>query len=129
MAFAVKAAVGAPLTVGSTITLVEKAMYGGWNLAAGAEIFVFDSDHHGGAGLCARGAITSVERAPEHRWKVQARIEAPARRALGRGELRPYRDLDDGSPEGEIARKLYRQATDKFIAVGDAEVAYLTRFF
>lgn len=129
MAFAVKAAVGAPLTVGSRITLVEKAMYGGWKVAAGADLFVFDSDHQGGAGLCARGLITSVERAPEHRWKVQVRIEARARRALGRGELRPYRDLDDGSPEGEIARKLYRQATNKFIAVGDAEVAYLGSFF
>ena len=129
MTFAVKAAVGAPLQVGATITLVEKAMYGGWNVAAGAEIFVFDSDHHGGAGLCARGVITSVEHAPEHRWKVQIRIEARARRALGRGELRPYRDLDDGSPEGEIARKLYRQATNKFIAVSDAESALLTSYF
>ena len=129
MAFVVKSAVGAPLTVGSTLTVVEKAMYGGCDVAAGADIFVFGSDHQGGAGMCARGVITSVEHAPEHRWKVQVRIEAPARRALGRGELRPYRDLDDGSPEGEIARKLYRQATDKFAAVGDAEVDYLTSFF
>ena len=124
-----KSAVGAPLQVGSTITVVEKAMYGGWKVAAGADIFVFDSDHQGGAGLCARGVITSVEHAPEHRWKVQIRIEARARRALGRGELRPYRDLYDGSPEGEIARKLYRQATNKFIAVSDAEAAFLTSFF
>lgn len=129
MTFVVKSAVGAPLQVGSTITLVEKAMYGGWDVTAGAPIYVFDSDHQGGAGLCARGTITSVERAPEHRWKVQVRIEAPARRPLGRTELRPFRDLDGGSPEGEIARKLYRQATNKFVAVGDAEAAFLASHF
>jgi hypothetical protein len=127
--FAVKAAVGAPLQVGSTITLVEKAMYGGWDVAAGADIFVFDSDHQGGAGLCARGTITSVEHAPEHRWKVQIRIEAPAHRRLGRGELQSYKELDDGEPESEIARKLYRQPTNKFVAVGDTEAAFLTSHF
>ncbi|MBL8775283.1 MAG: hypothetical protein JNK12_05110 [Acidimicrobiales bacterium] len=129
MSFAVKAAVGAPLSVGATLTLVEKAMYGGWKVAPDHQIFVFDSDHQGGAGLCARGVITSVEHAPEHRWKVQIRIEAQARRPLGRGELRPYRDLDDGSPEAEIARKLYRQATNKFVAVGEGETAFLTSYF
>lgn len=129
MTFAVKSAVSAPLQVGATITVVEKAMYGGWDVAAGAPIFVFDSDHQGGAGLCARGVITSVEHAPEHRWEVQVRVEALAVRPLGRTELRPYRDLDDGSPEGEIARKLYRQATNKFVAVSDAESAFLTSFF
>lgn len=128
MAFAVKAAVGAPLSVGSTVTLVEKAMYGGRDVAAGADLYVFDADHQG-AGLCARGVVTAVEPAPEHRWRVQARIEATARRALGRTELRPYRDLDDGSPAAELARKLYRQATNKFIAVGDDEAVYLTGFF
>lgn len=129
MAFVVKSAVGGPLTVGSTVTVVEKAMYGGWAVAAGEDVFVFDSDHQGGAGLCARGVITSVERAAEHRWKAQIRVEARARHPLGREELRPYRDLDDGSPEGEIARKLYRQATNKVAAVGDAEVDYLMSFF
>ncbi len=129
MTFVVKSAVGAPLRVGSTITVVEKAMYGGWNVTAGADIFVFDSDHQGGSGLCARGTITSVERAPEHRWKVQVRIEAPARRRLGRGELQSYKELDDGEPESEIARKLYRQPTNKFIAVGDAEAAFLASHF
>ena len=129
MSFAVKSAVGAPLQVGSTITVVEKAMYGGWNVSTGAAIFVFDSDHQGGSGLCARGTITSVEHAPEHRWKVQIRIEAPARRRLGRGELQSYKELDDGEPESDIARKLYRQPTNKFIAVSDAEAALLTSFF
>ena len=104
-------------------------MYGGWDVTAGATIFVFDSDHRGGSGLCARGLITSVERAPEHRWKVQVRIEAPACRPLGRGELQSHKELDDGRPESEIARKLYRQATNKFIAIGDAEAAFLASHF
>lgn len=129
MSFAVKAKVGAPLSVGSTITVLEKAMYGGWKVAAGEAIFVFDSDHQGGSGLCARGVVTSVERAPEHRWKAEILVEGTPSRPLGRTELRPYKDVDDVCPEGEIARKLYRQATNKFIAVGDAEVAYLGSFF
>ena len=35
-----------------------------------------------------------------------------AKRALGRSELKPFSDWDDGRPETELNFKLYRQATN-----------------
>jgi len=39
----------------------QKTMYGGKHVTAGDTIFVFASENEGGAGLVARGVITSAE--------------------------------------------------------------------
>jgi hypothetical protein len=48
---------------------------------------------------------------------------------LGRRELKPFRDLDDNQPQTEIARKLYRQATNKIAHVSDEAAAFLSTHF
>ncbi len=112
MPFVVKAALD-PKTAGKELTFVEKTMYGGKTIRPDDEIFIFASDHDGGRGLWARGVVTSVERGPNIRLTIAVRRVALARRPLGRGELKAYRELTDDRPETEIARKLYRQATNK----------------
>jgi hypothetical protein len=128
MPFVVKAALAgdpaAPL-----LSFTEKAMYEGRKIRAGDEIFVFASDHQGGQGLCARGVVTSVGRAPRARWVIDVRPLATARRRLGRTELKPFRDLDDAQPQAEIARKLYREATNKIAGVTEPGAAFLRTFF
>lgn len=52
-----------------------------------------------------------------------------ARRRLGRSELKPFSDWDDGRLETELNFKLYRQATNKIIGISDQAAAFLRGFF
>jgi hypothetical protein len=56
---------------------------------------------------------------------LKVRPVAKARRNLGRRELKPFRDRKDDRPQTEIARKLYRQATNKIAGVSDEAAAFL----
>jgi len=60
---------------------------------------------------------------------VTIRRTALAKRRLGRHELRPFADWDDGRPETELNFKLYRQATNKIVGISDHAAAFLGGFF
>lgn len=128
MPFVVKAA---PVTdAGATsYSFDEKTMYRGKTVRVDDEIFVFGSDHQGGRGLFARGVVTSVQPRPGIRVKIRVRRTAVARRNLGRRELKPFCNLNDHRPQTEIARKLYRQATNKIAGISAAAARYLSRHF
>jgi len=62
------------------------------------------------------------------------RNAAPVVRLLDHGgrsrrELKPFRDRKDDRPQTEIARKLYRQATNKIAGVSDEAAAFLRTYF
>lgn len=50
---------------------------------------------------------------------------AQAKRRLGRTELKPFREWNDGRPETELNFKLYRQATDKIVGLTEGAAAFL----
>jgi hypothetical protein len=116
---------------------VQKTMYGGKRIAVGDTVYIFASENAGGQGLIASGVVTSAEAPPnpshEKRWtpRVSISVErtAVARRPLGRRELKPFADWDDGRPESELNFKLYRQATNKIVGISDGAAAFLGRFF
>ena len=134
--YVIKAEVSDPVPRTFTF-LAQKAMYGGTQVATGDTIFVFASENEGGAGLVAKGVVTAVEAIPKKRGiarqtprvSVTIRRTALAKRRLGRHELRPFADWDDGRPETELNFKLYRQATNKIIGISPAAEAFLQRFF
>jgi hypothetical protein len=128
MQFVVKAA---PRTTDTTrsYTFDEKTMWHGKDVAVGDTIFVFASDHEGGRGLIARGIVTAVTPGIRNRVSIRVKRTGTARRRLGRNELRAYRELTDDKPQTEIARKLYRQATNKIAGVSDRAAKYLATFF
>jgi hypothetical protein len=135
-AFAIKAAVSDPRA--KTFTFIaQKTMYGGKQVVAGDTIFVFASENEGGQGLIARGRVTSAQPVARVRGierqtpRVSIRIErtALARRPLGRAQLRPQNQWDDGRPGTELNFKFYRQATNKIIGLTDQAAAYLEQFF
>jgi hypothetical protein len=136
MAFAVKAEVGDPQAASFTF-IAQKTMYGGKRIAAGDTVFVFASENEGGRGLVARGVVTSAEaiaRTPgllrqTPRVSVTIRRTALALRPLGRSELKPFTDWNDGQPGSELNFKFYRQATNKIIGVSDQAAAFLSAFF
>jgi hypothetical protein len=128
MPFVVKAAVE-PGAGTEVLTFHEKTMYRGKEVDVGDEAFVFASENQGGHGLYLRGTVTSVERGPGVRVTIDVRPSATATRPLGRTELRAYRDLDDDQPQSEVARKLYRQATNKVARVSDETAAFLRTYF
>lgn len=115
----------------------QKTMYGGKHIARGDTIFVFASENEGGPGLVACGIVTSVEATARRpgidrqtpRVSIAIRRTALAQRRLGRSELKPFSDWNDGRPETELNFKFYRQATNKIVGISGEAAAFLRSFF
>jgi len=136
MIFAIKAEVGDP-GAETFVFRAQKTMYGGKQIAEGDTIFVFASENEGGPGLIASGVVTSAEAIAKKpgidrqtpRVSVTIRRTALARRRLGRSELKPFSDWNDGRPETELNFKFYRQATNKIAGISEEAAAFLRGFF
>ena len=136
MVYAIKAEVADP-TAASFVFLAQKTMYGGKRIAAGDRVFVFASENEGGAGLVAVGIVASAEAVARRpgverqtpRVSITVAQALPARRRLGRAELKAFADWEDGRPETELNFKFYRQATDKIVGLSDTAAQFLQRFF
>jgi hypothetical protein len=133
--FAIKAQVD-DLDAETFSFVAQKTMYGGKSVAAGDPIFIFASENHGGAGLFARGTVTTSEAVQRTdaarqtpRVTVTIKRNGTARSPLGRRELRAFRERPGDSPEAELDFKLYRQATDKIVGLSDRACAFLDRLF
>lgn len=115
----------------------QKTMYGGKNISEGDTIYVFASENEGGVGLIGRGVIVAVTPVPRKfgvvrqtpRVSIVIKRTGMAKRALGRDDLKPFSDWDDGRPETELNFKFYRQATNKIVGISDEAGAYLRAFF
>ena len=134
MMFAIKAAISDPRAKTLAFS-AQKTMYGGKHIAKGDTIFVFSSEKEGGPGLIASGVVTSVKAIAKKRGlarqtprvTITVRRTALAKRRLGRSELKPFADWNDGRPETELNFKFYRQATNKIIGISDEAGAFLRR--
>jgi hypothetical protein len=136
MAYAIKAEIAA--TKAKTFVFREqKTMYGGKRIAKGDVVFIFASENEGGPGLIARGIVAAVEATPKKRGIVRqtprvsitVKRTALAKRPLGRKELKPYQDWDDGRAETELNFKFYRQATNKIAGLTEDAAAFLQSYF
>ena len=115
----------------------QKTMYGGKGIASGDTIFLFASENEGGSGLIASGVVTSAEATPRKRGiarqtprlSITVTRTALAKRRLGRSQLKPFADWNDGRPETELNFKFYRQATNKIVGISDEAAAFLHGFF
>jgi hypothetical protein len=124
-----------------------RTMYGGKAIAKGDAIFVFASEHDGGAGppslklrrtgLIARGIVTAVTAHAKprgmSRWTPRVSITvtrtARAKRPFGREQLKAWRGATDGSPQAELDFKFYRQATNKIGGISEEAGKFLQRYF
>ena len=115
----------------------QKTMYGGKRIAEGDTIFVFASENEGGPGLIATGLVMSAEPIPRRkgverqtpRVSIVVKRTASAKRRLGRDELKPFKEWNDGRPETELNFKFYRQATNKIVGVSAEAGMFLQGFF
>ena len=136
MHFAIKTAVSDPSARRFRFNR-QKTMYGGKQIAAGDTIYLFASENEGGQGLFARGVVTAARAVARiagvdrqtPRVSIEVRRTATAKRALGRAELRGFKDWKDGRPETELNFKYYRQATNKIVGISDAAAAFLESCF
>jgi hypothetical protein len=134
--FAIKAEVEDPATQ-TFVFRSQKTMYGGKRIASGDEIFIFASENEGGQGLIARGVVTSARAVPRKpgverqtpRVSITVQRTARSKRRLGRAELKPFSNWDDGRPETELNFKFYRQATNKIVGISDEAAAFLRTYF
>ena len=114
----------------------QKTMYGGKRISKDDQIFVFASENEGGPGLIASGIVSSAEAIPKNpgierqtpRVSITVKRTGRARRQLGRGELKPFNEWNDGRPETELNFKFYRQATNKIIGISAEAAAFLQGF-
>jgi len=135
-AFAIKVEVSDPQAKTFAFK-AQKTMYGGKHIAKGDTVFIFASENEGGQGLTSRGVVTSAEAIPKKRGVVRQtprvsitiRRTGLARRRLGRSELKPFSNWNDGRPETELNFKFYRQATNKIIGISNEASAFLRGFF
>jgi hypothetical protein len=112
-------------------------MYSGKHIAEGDTIFVFASETQGGQGLIARGVVTAAKataRVPDldrqtPRVSIVVRRTALAARALGRADLKTFKDWSDGRPETELNFKFYRQASNKIVGLSAEATAFLDACF
>ena len=136
MPYAIKAAIADPQATNFDFP-AQKTMYGGKQIAVGDVIYLFASENEEGTGLIARGVVTAAVPTPRRpgverqtpRVSIRVQRTASARQALGRAELKPYTDWQDGQPQTELNFKFYRQATNKIVGLTDAAAAYLDGFF
>ena len=136
MAYAIKAEVRDPRARTFAFT-AQKTMYGGKHIAEGDTLFVFASENEGGQGLLARGVVTAAAAIAKKRGiarqtprvSLTIRRTALAKRPLGRSELKPFTDWNDGQPGTELNFKFYRQATNKIAGISDDAAAFLSEFF
>ncbi len=134
--FAIKAEVSDPRAETFAFS-AQKTMYGGKHIAEGDTIYVFASENEGGPGLIASGVVASANAIAKKRGIVRQtprvsitiRRTALAKRRLGRNELKPFSDWNDGQPETELNFKFYRQATNKIVGISDGAAAFLRGFF
>lgn len=136
MIFAIKAEVEDPAAQ-TFVFRSQKTMYGGKRIASGDEIFIFASENEGGQGFIARGVVTSARAVPRKpgverqtpRVSITVQRTARSKRRLGRAELKPFSNWDDGRPETELNFKFYRQATNKIVGISDEAAAFLRTYF
>jgi hypothetical protein len=136
MMFAIKVEVNDPRAPTFAFT-AQKTMHGGKRIAKGDTIFVFASENEGGSGLIASGIVTSASAIAKKpgmarqtpRVSITIKRTALAKRRLGRSELKPFSDWNDGRPETELNFKFYRQATNKIVGISDHAAAFLRGFF
>ncbi len=136
MAFVIKAEVRNPQAKTFAFA-AQKTMYGGKHIAKGDKVFIFASENEGGQGLIARGVVSSAEAIKKKpgvarqtpRVSVAINRIVPAKRPLGRRDLKPFSDWKDGRAETELNFKFYRQAGNKIAGISDPTAAFLDRFF
>jgi hypothetical protein len=134
--FAIKAEIQDPQAQAFEFT-AQKTMYGGKRIAVGDVVYLFASENEGGAGLVARGVVTAASATPRTpgigrqtpRVSITVKRTALANCRLGRAELKPFADWDDGRPETELNFKCYRQATNKIVGLSAEAAAFLGDFF
>lgn len=139
MAYAIKVEIADPKLKTFTFD-AQKTMYGGKRIAEGDTIFIFASENEGtenAKGLIALGVVTSAKPTPRKpgierqtpRVSITVKRTALARRVLGRSELKPFNDWNDGRPETELNFKFYRQATNKIVGISDEVASFLKKYF
>lgn len=136
MAFAIKTEVSTP-EADLFVFREQKTMYAGKKIAEGDTVFIFASENEGGLGLVAVGIVASASAAARSSVRIRQtpRVNITvhgtglAKRRLGRSELKPFANWNDGRPETELNFKLYRQATDKIVGISDDAAAFLRAYF
>lgn len=116
-------------SVGDTVQIEERPMYGGKDVDAGDSVFLWSSEQLGGRGLWARGIVLKASAAGT-KQHIEVRIDQLiTARNFGLDQIAPHRDSSAETPIAGLARKLYKQAHNKIAGVTNAEAHLLLQHF
>ncbi len=115
--------------VGDSVRIEERPMYGGGEIASGADVYLWASETQGGAGLWARGTVLGVEPGA-NKPVVTVRVEEMVNSGnFGIEQIAPHRDSSANTPIVGLARKLYKQSHNKVARITTDEASLLQRLF
>ena len=115
--------------VGDTVRIEERPLYGGREIASGAEVFLWASETQGGAGLWARGTVIGIEPAA-NKPVVTVRVEEMVNSGnFGIDQIAPHRDSSADTPIVGLARKLCKHAHNKVARITVEEANLLRQLF
>jgi hypothetical protein len=110
------------------VEIIEPAYYGGRAVAPGVEAFVWFSGTT--QRLAWSAEVVRVDPVVGRRIPLLVHLITRARPdALGIAELRPYRNVRDGSALAGLSRKLFFHAHDKIATLTSPEADLLRSFF
>lgn len=114
------------LSTSAEITVTERALYEGCQIARNDEVFIWFNRGAQEEGLAWRGHVESAHSTINAKIIATVRLleEAP-RGCLTITHLEKHRNDGDGTPLGELARKLYRHAHSKIAGITDATASWL----
>ena len=128
--------VGSDVAVGDRFTFIEKPYYDGHHIAKGDEVFIWFSeipngiDIPKGQGLAGIGEVNTAQNRDNGRIEITLTLtDMTSNNSMSINDLEPYRNVIDGEPVTEIARKLYRHSHNKVAYLAEGETELLRRYF
>lgn len=116
--------------LGEVHQFTERSMYGGKNIQSGDHVYVWCCKAQDGEELAWYGTVESSPVIDGEDVSVSVRLEARApRNCFGISDIRPFRDVDDGTPISGLAHKLHKQSHRKIAELTSDEATLLDSYF
>lgn len=116
------------LEAGQEVEITERFFYGGETIDAGDEAFLWFSGPI--QRLAWSAAVIEVDNRVNGRATIRVRLINPsAPDAITTSQLKPFRDIDDGTVLSRLSFKFYKQSHNKVAYISEEEAQFLRDFF
>ena len=116
------------LEPGREVEITERYFYGGDTIDVGDEAFLWFSGSN--QRLAWSVEVTRVGQCIDGRLTVTVRcISSSTQNVITTSQLKPFRDIDDGSVASKLSHKFYRHSHNKVARISEEEALFLRKYF